>query len=80
MIDAMIKEGDIVIFRRQNTAKNGDMVAVWLSDRSETTLKYFYNEGERIRLQPANKDMSPIYVDPRNCTIAGKVLSVLRSI
>ena len=78
MIDAMIREGDIVIFRRQETAQNGDMVAVWLTDRNETTLKYFYSEGARIRLQPAHPDMDPIYVEPRQCRIEGKVLSVIR--
>ncbi|MBZ0280861.1 MAG: transcriptional repressor LexA [Anaerolineae bacterium] len=78
MMDAMIREGDIVIFRRQETAKNGDMVAVWLTDRSETTLKYFYKEGDRVRLQPAHPQMDAIYVDPRNCRIEGKVLSVIR--
>jgi len=80
MIDAMIREGDIVIFRKQETAKNGDMVAVWLTDKSETTLKYFHNEGSRIRLQPAHPHMEPIYVDPRVCKIEGKVLSVIRHI
>jgi repressor LexA len=78
MMDAMIREGDIVIFRKQETAKNGDMVAVWLTDRSETTLKYFYNEGQRIRLQPAHPHMDPIYVEPRQCRIEGRVLSVIR--
>jgi repressor LexA len=78
MIDAMIREGDIVIFRRQETAQNGDMVAVWLTDRNETTLKYFFSEGARIRLQPAHPDMDPIYVEPRQCRIEGKVLSVIR--
>lgn len=78
MIDAMIREGDIVIFRRQETANNGDMVAVWLTDKNETTLKYFHNEGSRIRLQPAHPEMDPIYVDPSNCRIEGKVLSVIR--
>jgi repressor LexA len=78
MMDAMIKEGDIVIFRRQETAQNGDMVAVWLTDRNETTLKYFHNEGSRIRLQPAHPDMEPIFVDPRQVRIEGKVLSVIR--
>lgn len=78
MMDAMIREGDIVIFRKQETAKNGDMVAVWLTDRSETTLKYFYNEGQRIRLQPAHPHMEPIYVEPRQCRIEGRVLSVIR--
>ncbi len=78
MIDAMIREGDIVLFRRQETARNGDMVAVWLTDRSETTLKYFYNEGHRIRLQPAHPTMEPIYVDAKYCQIQGKVLSIIR--
>ncbi len=78
MIDAMISDGDIVIFRSQDTAQNGEMVAVWLPDRSETTLKYFYNEGERIRLQPAHPTMDAIYVHPANCQIQGRVLSVIR--
>lgn len=80
MMDAMIREGDIVIFRKQQTAKNGDMVAVWLPNRSETTLKYFFNEGARVRLQPAHPSMEPIYVDPKQCQIQGKVLSVIRHI
>lgn len=80
MIDAMIREGDIVILRSQQTANNGDMVAVWLEDRSETTLKYFFNEGSRIRLQPAHPHMQPIYVDPATCRIRGKVLSIIRQV
>lgn len=78
MIDAMIREGDIVVFRKQDTARDGDMVAVWLSDRGETTLKYFFNEGDRIRLQPAHPTMQPIYVNPNQCHIQGRVLSVIR--
>jgi repressor LexA len=79
MIDAMIREGDIVIFRKQETANNGDMVAVWLEDRNETTLKHFYKEKDgRIRLQPAHPTMEAIYVDPQHCRIEGKVLSVIR--
>lgn len=81
MIDAMIREGDLVIFRKQETANNGDMVAVWLEDRSETTLKYFYKEKDgNIRLQPANSTMQPIYVNPDNCRIEGKVLSIIRHV
>ncbi|MEL6403762.1 MAG: transcriptional repressor LexA [Chloroflexota bacterium] len=80
MIDAMIGEGDIVLLRHQQTAKNGDMVAVWLPDRGETTLKYFYKEGDRVRLQPAHPTMDDIYVDARNCEIRGKVLSVIRTV
>jgi repressor LexA len=80
MIDAMIREGDVVVFRKQQTAKNGDMVAVWLADKSETTLKYFYKEGTKVRLQPAHPNMDPIYVDPKQCHIQGKVLSVIRQL
>ncbi len=79
MIDAMIKDGDIVILRRQETAENGEMVAAWLPEDSETTLKSFYREADRIRLQPANRDYEPIYVQPGNCEIKGKLLSVMRS-
>ena len=79
MIDAMINDGDQVIFRQTSEASNGDMVAVWLSDNEETTLKYFYNEGSRIRLQPANPTMDPIYIDnPRQVRIMGKVVMVIR--
>lgn len=80
MMDAMIQENDVVILSRQETASDGEMVAVWLTDRSETTLKYFYNEGERVRLQPAHPTMEPIYVDPQICQIRGRVLSVIRTI
>ena len=77
MIDAMVNDGDIVIMRQENTAKNGDMVAVWLSDDT-TTLKYFYHEGDKIRLQPANPTMEPIYVDQEEVQVQGKVMMVLR--
>lgn len=80
MIDAMVADGDIVILRRQPTAENGDMVAVWLSDNNETTLKYFYHEGNRVRLQPANPEMEPIFVDPAHVEIQGRVLAVMRSL
>jgi repressor LexA len=78
MIDAMIQDGDVVILRKTETIRNGDMVAVWLDERSETTLKHFYEEGLRIRLQPAHPTMDPIYVDPSHCHVQGKVLSVMR--
>ncbi len=78
MIDAMVSDGDIVIMRQQHEAHNGDMVAAWLTDRDETTLKYFFREPDRIRLQPANPTMDPIYVDPAAVQIQGKVLMVLR--
>jgi repressor LexA len=80
MIDAMINDGDTVILKQQEVARNGDMVAAWLTDRGETTLKYFYDEGERVRLQPANPEMKPIYVPKDKVQIQGKVLAVLRRI
>lgn len=78
MIDALIADGDIVILRKQETADNGDMVAAWLPERGETTLKYFYRDGERIRLQPANPQFAPIEVSAAQCEVQGKVLSVIR--
>ncbi|MBK8025243.1 MAG: transcriptional repressor LexA [Chloroflexi bacterium] len=78
MIDALISEGDIVIFRRQQTANNGEMVAAWLPDRNETTLKHFYHEGNTIRLQPAHPTYNPIIVPAANCQIQGRVLAVIR--
>lgn len=79
MIDAMVNDGDIVIMRQQTTARNGEMVAVWLTPSDTTTLKYFYNEGERVRLQPANPLMEPIYVRPSDVRVQGKVMMVLRN-
>jgi repressor LexA len=78
MIDALIDDGDIVILRKQQTCRDGDLVAVWLPDDATTTLKAFYDEGTRIRLQPRNPTMDPIYVHPNNCQIQGKVLGVVR--
>jgi repressor LexA len=78
MIDAMVNEGDLVIMRQQEIARNGDMVAVWLYSSEATTLKHFYHEGDRIRLQPANPTMDPIYVDPEDVKVQGKVVMVVR--
>ncbi|HLC03585.1 MAG TPA: transcriptional repressor LexA [Anaerolineales bacterium] len=81
MIDAMVGDGDIVVMRRAQEWSNGDMVAVWLSDREETTLKYIYREGRRVRLQPANPTMDPILVeDPRTLEVQGKVMLVVRQL
>ena len=80
MIDAMVNDGDIVIMSPQHEAHNGDMVAAWLTDRDETTLKYFFREGDRVRLQPANPTMAPIFVDPSVVQIQGKVLMVFRQL
>jgi repressor LexA len=81
MVDAMINDGDIIIVKPAQEAANGEMVAVWLDDKDETTLKYFYKENNRIRLQPANPTMGPIYVDnPQSLRIMGKVVLVIRQV
>jgi repressor LexA len=80
MIDALVDDGDIVILEAKNTADNGEMVAAWLSDRNEATLKRLYREAGRIRLQPANQTMPPIYVEPDKVEVQGKVVAVLRKV
>lgn len=80
MIDAMVNDGDIVIMRRQATANNGDMVAVWITPNDTTTLKHYYYENGRVRLQPANPTMEPIYVDPDRVRVQGKVEMVIRQL
>lgn len=80
MIDALVNEGDIVIVQAQQEARNGDMVAAWLVDDKETTLKYFFWEDDRkrVRLQPANPAFEPIYVHPSQLEIQGKVIAIVR--
>ena len=80
MIDALINDGDIVIMKHQKVAENGDMVAVWLRDKEETTLKKIYHEGDVVRLQPANPTMEPIYVNPGGVEVQGKVVMVIRQL
>lgn len=78
MVDAMIGDGDIVVMQHQQQAHNGDLVAVWLKAEEETTLKRFFLEKGRVRLQPANPTMNPIYADPKNVEVQGKVVLVIR--
>jgi len=80
MIDALVDDGDLVVLRRQETAENGEAVAVWLKEERETTLKLIYREGPRIRLQPANSTMDPIYTRADNVEIKGRLVSVHRTI
>ncbi len=80
MVDALINDGDIVLLRRQETCENGETVAVWLREEKETTLKRFYFEGDRVRLQPANVTMAPIYTRADNVEVQGKLVTVVRSI
>ena len=77
MIDAMINDGDIVVMKPAIEARNGEMVAVRVND--EYTLKYFYKEKDRFRLQPANPTMKPIILKKtEQPEINGKVVMVIR--
>jgi repressor LexA len=78
MIDALINDGDIVLMEQASTADDGEMVAAWLKAEGETTLKKFYRESGRVRLQPANTEMEPLYVDPANVEVQGRVVGVIR--
>lgn len=78
MIEDLIDDGDVVLFQRRESASPGEMVAAWLKERGEATLKRYYPEGARIRLQPANSAMSPIYEDADKVEVQGVVVGVIR--
>ena len=78
MIDALVDDGDVVVVEPCQQAENGEMVVAWVKDAEEATLKKFYLEGDRVRLQPANSTMEPIYCDATNVEIKGRVVSVMR--
>lgn len=78
MIDEHIREGDYVIVERRNTAHNGQTV-VALTHEGEATLKKFYKEKNRVRLQPANEKYEPIYLAPGDVQVQGVVIGVVRS-
>jgi len=80
MIDALINDGDVVVMKAQQDAENGEMCAVWLKDKSETTLKRVYKEKSRLKLRPMNPTMKPFYVDARDAEIKGKVVLVVRKL
>jgi repressor LexA len=77
MIEAQIADGDYVVVRKQRTARDGQIV-VALTDEGEATLKRFYLEKNRIRLEPANSSMKPIYV--KNAKLLGVVVGVVRQV
>ena len=78
MIDAAILDGDLALIKPQPDADNGDIVVVMVGN--EATMKRFYRENGRIRLQPENPEMQPIFVGPddNDISIIGKVVSLLR--
>jgi repressor LexA len=77
MIDEDIREGDYVICRRSRVAENGQLVVAIVNEQ-DATLKRFYREADRARLQPANEDYEPIYSD--NCRIEAIVIGLVRKL
>jgi repressor LexA len=80
MIDALIGDGDLVLMEPVTEPNQGDMVAAWLSDSEEVTLKHFHMENGMVRLQPANKTMDPIMVPADKVSVRGRVVGVVRSL
>jgi repressor LexA len=83
MIEDLIDDGDLVVVRPQETANNGDIVVALIMNQGPSTegvatLKRLYRERQQIRLQPANAAMEPIFVDPDQLRVQGKVVSVIR--
>ena len=76
MIEAGILDGDYILVKKQNVARNGEIVVALIGD--EATVKTFYKESDHIRLQPENSTMDPIIVS--NCEILGKVAGVFRKL
>lgn len=84
MVEDLIDDGDLVVIRPQESADDGDIVVALLIDgptvEGRATLKRLYREMGRIRLQPANSAMEPIYVDPAELRVQGKVVAVIRQL
>ncbi|MGH2352654.1 MAG: transcriptional repressor LexA [Chloroflexota bacterium] len=84
MIEDLIDDGDLVVVQPAQTASNGEVVVALLtsgaSEHGEVTLKRYFRETDRIRLQPANRTMEPIYVRPDELQIQGKVIALIRQL
>jgi repressor LexA len=80
MVDALVNDGDIVLMEYVNVVENGEVAAIWLKAEKEATLKKFYYESGRIRLQPANSQMQPIYAELGNVEIQGRVIAIIRQL
>lgn len=80
MVDALVNDGDIVLMEYVTAVDNGEVAAIWLKSEREATLKRFYAEKGHIRLQPANSHMQPIYAEPDNVDVQGRVIAVIRQL
>ncbi len=79
MIDALVADGDLVLMEPTTEPRNGDMVAAFLNDREEVTLKHFHMSNGTVTLQPANTTMDPIQVPAENVAVRGRVVGVVRT-
>jgi repressor LexA len=78
MIDEAIRDGDYVVIQQQSTARDGEIVVALIDNEFATLKSLFHEKDGRIRLQPANKNMDPIYVQPEQLQIQGIVTGVIR--
>ena len=78
MVDEQIRDGDFIVVNSRQTAENGEMVVALVQGDSATVKKYYRESGGRIRLQPANVAMKPMYYDESEVTIQGIVVAVIR--
>ena len=78
MIDEQIRDGDFVVINERRSADNGETVIALMSNSSATVKKFYRERDGRIRLQPANETMAPIYVSENDVTIQGVVVGVMR--
>ncbi|MBI63875.1 MAG: repressor LexA [Chloroflexi bacterium] len=78
MIDALISDGDLVIMQHTKIVSNGQMAAVRIIKDNTTTLKNYFQKGNNVRLEPANKDFRPILLESKDVEIIGKVKAVWR--
>lgn len=80
MQDALVSDGDVVIIQRQPQVKNGDLAAIQLLQQNQTTLKRYFYENGRVRLQPANPKLKPLIVKPEAVRVEGKVMVIIRQV
>jgi repressor LexA len=78
MIDEQIRDGDFVIINERRSADNGEMVIALLNSTSATLKRYYRERDGRIRLQPANDQIAPLYVHENDVLIQGVVVGVIR--
>ena len=80
MIDALVADGDLVLMEQVDQPENGDMVAAFLSDREEVTLKHFHMQNGEVTLKPANSTMEPFTLPASQVAVRGRVVGVVRTL